>query len=124
MNETRSVLVVDNEPDQLAMMKEILERIGCTVETTDNPYEALQWVARETFDLMVIDLIMPEIDGTELCERIKRIRPGLCVFAYSGHGHLYDHDRLRRAGFDGTINKPATISEIAAALARSERKVG
>lgn len=122
MAEPRRILVVDNEPDQLAMMREILERVGCRVDTTDSPHEALRMVARETFDLLVVDLIMPEIDGTDLCERIKRIRPELCVFAFSGHGHLYDHHRLKRAGFDGRINKPATLQEIGTALAAVKAK--
>jgi response regulator of citrate/malate metabolism len=72
--------------------------------------------------LILIDLIMPEIDGTDLCEQIKQARPDVCVYAYSGHAHLYDPERLVRAGFDGAIGKPATIEEIKAALNRAGTK--
>jgi CheY-like chemotaxis protein len=116
MSTKGTVLVVDNESDQLTMMKEILGRIGYDARTTDRPRVALEMVETQAFELIIIDLIMSEIDGTELCEQIKRIRPSARVFAFSGHAHLYGADRLERAGFDGTINKPATMEEIEAAL--------
>ena len=111
-----TILVVDNEVDQLEMMKEILGRIGFDAKTTDNPQRALEMVEKQAFSLVIIDLIMSEIDGTELCERIKRIRPTVRVYAFSGHAHLYSPERLKRAGFDGTINKPATMQEINSAV--------
>lgn len=119
MAEKGTILVVDNESDQLEMMKEILGRIGFDARTTDNPQQALEMVKQQAFCLVLIDLIMPEIDGTELCEKIKRARPAVSVYAYSGHAHLYSNERLVRAGFDGTINKPATMQELQSALSRS-----
>jgi DNA-binding NtrC family response regulator len=89
MAEKGTILVVDNESDQLEMMKEILMRIGFDVKTTDNPQQALKMVENHAFRLIFVDLIMPEIDGTDLCEQIKQVRPEVCVYAYSGHAHLY-----------------------------------
>ena len=114
-----TILVVDNEVDQLEMMKGILERIGYETGITDNPIQALEMVKAKAFDLVFIDLIMPEVDGTDLCEQIKRIRPETGIYAYSGHAHLYSPDRLERVGFAGTINKPATIQEIKKALGQA-----
>ena len=119
MVEKGTILVIDNESDQLEMMQGILMRIGFDAYTTDNPQEALEMVKQEAFSLVFIDLIMPDIDGTELCEQIKRLRPAVSGYAYSGHAHLYSSKRLARAGFDGTINKPATMDELKAALSRS-----
>jgi DNA-binding NtrC family response regulator len=114
-----TILVVDNESDQLEMMKKILGRIGFDARTTDNPRQALQMVSQQSFNLVFIDLIMPDIDGTELCEQIKRIQPEAGIYAYSGHAHLYRPEQLKRAGFAGTINKPATMDEIKSAVSRS-----
>jgi len=119
MGSRDTILVVDNEFDQLEMMKEILERIGFNTLTTDDPLQAVKWVRKKSVGMVLIDLIMPDLDGTELCEQIKRLRPDIHVYAYSGHVHLYPPERLHRAGFDGTINKPATMEEIKAALRRS-----
>jgi CheY-like chemotaxis protein len=119
MAEKGTILVVDNESDQLEMMQEVLRRIGFDARTTDDPQQALKMVENHAFNLIFIDLIMSEIEGTELCEQIKRIRPDVCIYAYSGHTHLYDPERLARSGFDGAIGKPATIEEIKTALNRA-----
>jgi CheY-like chemotaxis protein len=119
MAEKGSILVVDNESDQLDMMQEVLGRIGFDAKTTDNPQQALDMVKHHAFSLIFIDLIMSEMDGTELCEQIKQVRSDACVYAFSGHAHLFSPERLARAGFDGAIGKPATIEEIKAALNRA-----
>ena len=119
MAEKGSILVVDNESDQLEMMREVLGRIGFDAKTTDIPQQALEMVENHAFRLIFIDLIMSEMDGTDLCEQIKQVRPGVCVYAFSGHAHLYSPERLERAGFDGAIGKPATMEEIKAALNRA-----
>ena len=119
MAEKGCILVVDNESDQLEMMQEVLGRIGFDAKTTDNPQQALKMAADHPFRLIFIDLIMSDIDGTDLCEQIKQVRPDACVYAFSGHAHLYSPERLARAGFDGAIGKPATMDEIKAALSRA-----
>ena len=98
------------------MMRGILEQIGYEVSTTDNPEQALTMVRSNVFDLVFIDLIMPDVDGTDLCEQIRQVLPEAGIYAYSGHAHLYRFDQLKRAGFTGTINKPATIQEIRNAI--------
>lgn len=116
MNENRTILVIDNEADQLALMQEILGRMGHRVDTADSPAAALEKVRREAFDVIFIDLIMPEADGTELCEEIRRLQPRCRIFAFSGHVQLYAPRQLTRAGFDGVLHKPASIEEIRTAL--------
>jgi CheY-like chemotaxis protein len=119
MAEKGSILVVDNESDQLEMMREVLGRIGFDAKTTDNPQQALAMVENHAFSLIFIDLIMSEMDGTDLCEQIKQVRPDVWIYAFSGHAHLYSPEQLERAGFDGAIGKPATMEEINAALNRA-----
>jgi CheY-like chemotaxis protein len=75
MSAKGTILVVDNESDQLDMMKRSSMRIGYDARTTDSPQQALEMVENQAFSLIIIDLIMPEIDGTELCEQIKQVRP-------------------------------------------------
>ena len=113
------ILVVDNETDQLEMVREILQRMGYEVRTTDNPQTAVEMARTVDFRVILIDLIMPEIDGTELCEEIKRVQPASAIYAYSGHAHLYSSEKLRRAGFQGTITKPATMNEIKKAIGQA-----
>jgi CheY-like chemotaxis protein len=116
MTAKETILVVDNESDQLIIMQEILERIGYEAKMAETPEDALKMVENEAFRAVFVDLIMPEIDGTELCEQIKAICPAVPVIAFSGHTHLYRAEQLERAGFDGSIRKPASIEEIKTVL--------
>jgi CheY-like chemotaxis protein len=60
MSAKGTILVVDNESDQLDMMKKILGRMGYVARITDNPRASLKMVAEQAFQLIIIDLIMPE----------------------------------------------------------------
>ena len=66
MNE--KILVVDDEPGQLALMEIILRRKGFTVMTAADAYRALAILAQDPPDLILLDVMMPGITGLELCQ--------------------------------------------------------
>ncbi len=101
--------MVDNEEDQGRLMYLILTKFGYTVTVVSSAEAALKNVDSESYQVILTDLIMPEMEGTELCERIKRIRPKIKVFAISGHAELYDN-KLAQCGFDGVIRKPINMN--------------
>jgi CheY-like chemotaxis protein len=111
MEETR-VLVVDNEKDLLSMMKTIIERLGPRVFLAHDAKTAMGTLRREAIAIVILDLIMPDMDGTDLCEKIKQEFPDTLVYAFSGHMDLFSHEKLVRVGFDGCIQKPLSISTI------------
>ncbi len=106
------ILIVDNEEDQRRLMSVILTQFGYTVKAVSSAETALKAIASESYQLIITDLIMPEMDGTELCEKIKRIRPGTKVYAISGHIELYDDNKLAKFGFDGIIDKPIGMNTL------------
>lgn len=106
------ILVVDNEEDQRRLMSDILTEFGYTVKTVSSAEAALKGMNSENYQLIITDLIMPGMDGTELCERIKSIRPDVKVYAISGHIELYDDNKLERLGFDGIIQKPVSMNTL------------
>ena len=116
MSTGEKILVIDNETDQLAMMREILGRLGYAVTTADTPEAAVALARQHPFDVILIDLIMPDIEGTELCEQIRQHLPDSRIIAFSGHIHLYSKEQLSRAGFDGMLRKPASIEELRTAI--------
>ncbi len=111
-----TVLVIDNEPDQVDIMSQILAKLGHKVVTAVSGTDALAVLEANRVDIVFLDLIMPDMDGTELCERIKMINPRAVVFAFSGHVSLYDPDKLKKVGFAGTISKPIDIGQIGRAI--------
>jgi CheY-like chemotaxis protein len=92
----------------------------------ESPWEALRRVANETFDLVITDLIMPDMDGTELCERIRKASPKTLIYAFSGYFDLFEPSKIERAGFDGHIDKPLQLDvfekQIKAAFAKGEAR--
>jgi CheY-like chemotaxis protein len=106
------ILVVDNEEDQRRLISVILTQFGYTVKAVSSAEIALKAIASEKYQLIITDLIMPEMEGTELCERIKRIRPDAKVYAISGHIGLYDDNKLAQFGFDGIIHKPIGMNTL------------
>jgi CheY-like chemotaxis protein len=108
----KKVLVVDNERDHLELMKQILEKIGYHVVLAEDAQNAIAMVSSQQIPVVITDLIMPDMEGTELCETIKRIRAATIVLAYSGHIRLFDPVRLERAGFKACIAKPISIEQV------------
>ncbi len=106
------ILVVDNEEDQRRLMSIILTEFGYAVKTVSSAEAALKGINSENYQLIITDLIMPGMDGTELCERIKSIRPDVKVYAISGHVDLYDDNILEKFGFDGIIKKPVSMNAL------------
>jgi two-component system cell cycle sensor histidine kinase/response regulator CckA len=90
------VLLVEDEEAILQLGREILERHGYTVLPTRSPTEALALAEGHTgpIDLLVTDVVMPEMNGRELQERISVIRPGLRTLFISG----YPADVIARHG--------------------------
>jgi len=83
------VLVVEDEPDVRRMAERILTKGGYSVIGTDRGLEAVEICERETqkIDLLLSDVIMPEMLGTELVDRVHALRPALPVVYMSGYSH-------------------------------------
>ncbi len=112
------VLVVDDEQDTLNLLKMILELNGYTVTTTVNSVTAVELAEEEQPDVILLDIMMPELDGFELCRMIRandviRRVPIIFVTAYE----LLDmEDRRSEAGADLVIYKPVNSESLSAAI--------
>jgi len=113
------VLVVDDYADSREMCAEYLEVCGFRVEQAADGAQALACVAAALPDVILMDLTLPDIDGTEVTRRIKADErtAGIKVIALTGHGSTGDHaDRARAAGCVSFLTKPchpdAMVDEI------------
>ena len=105
---SKKILVVDDEKSLREIMKIMLVKIGYDPEFAKNGEEALEILNREEFPLILMDLRLPDIDGDELCMRIKQRNPDTVVYAFSGHVIEGDFDQLEEMGFNGLLCKPVT----------------
>src|ERR1700685_2788693 len=84
----QTILVVDDEPDVRDSMKYVLDRAGYSVRTAESVVEALAEIARSPTDLVITDIIMPEINGVEAIESIRKALPSVRIIAISGGGNM------------------------------------
>ncbi|MFH0999567.1 MAG: response regulator, partial [Bacteroidota bacterium] len=68
---TPKILIVDDNPKNMQVLAGFLTESGYELEYSLNGMQALQWVGAEDFDLILLDIMMPEMDGFEVCEKIK-----------------------------------------------------
>ncbi len=68
-----TILIVDDVPKNIQVLGSILRPLGYNVEFATNGRQAIQWVRENNFDLVLLDIMMPEISGFEVCEEIRKI---------------------------------------------------
>ena len=84
-DKSETILIVDDEPALASLAKEIMESRGYRVYLTDSGKEALSIVSDKEIDLLITDVVMPEINGYELADKITKIKPKTKVLLVSGY---------------------------------------
>jgi len=120
---SKKILVVDDEKSIRDIMKITLVKLGYIAESAKNGKEALEISEKEDFPLILMDLRLPEIDGVELCERIREINPDAVIYAFSGGFTEVDSDQLEEMGFDGHLCKPVKIEVLERAIEGAFEKI-
>lgn len=126
----KKVLLVDDEQDILELLRYNLEREGIHVFTAVNGREALQKARQDPPDLAVLDIMMPGMDGVELCGELRRT-PGLehlLIAFLTARTEDYSHIAGYEAGADDYINKPVRpkvfVAKVQALLKRKGAQDG
>ncbi len=117
------VLVVDDEPKIVRALKVILRGAGYATQQAETKQEALDAVAVRPPDAMVLDLILPDGSGVEVCEEIRRWS-GLPIIVLSAVGDEREKVRALDAGADDYITKPFGTDELLARLRAALRRIG
>ncbi|PWH18464.1 MAG: DNA-binding response regulator [Anaerolineae bacterium] len=118
------ILYGDDDPDMQTLVRLILQRAGMQVDSASNGQEALDLWRRTHFDGVVLDVMMPVIDGLEICRRIRRLSQ-VPIILLTARGQEDEVVRGLEAGADDYVVKPIRQKEFLArlnvALKRGER---
>ena len=109
--ESISVLVVDDEPGIALLCNRVLSRAGYDVLSETNPRTAIELLQQKRFDLLVVDIRMPEVDGFDVISRAQMIQPDIAVLVMTGFGTVETAIRALRQGVDGLLLKPFQKSD-------------
>ena len=125
MSEKKKVLVVDDEPDFAAIVQTNLEKEGFEVEVAYNGVEGLEKVHASPPDAIVLDIMMPEMDGYAVCKKLKSDEkcadiPVILLTAVASHVTTtrYSHADGMSTEADDYIAKPASAEEITESIKR------
>jgi CheY-like chemotaxis protein len=111
------VLVVDDEPQIVDMLRELLVELGYAVETAANGIEALRLVPEFEPGVVLLDLQMPGMSGSQVLDRLRHERPGLPVVIVTGNTDVaVARSTLARGAFD-YLRKPFEFDALARVVA-------
>ncbi|MBN2055417.1 response regulator [bacterium] len=121
-------MVVEDDPDTLLLLTKLIQHIGGATVIASNGKDALLKLATEHPDILITDLVMPEMDGYQLCRQVRELEEfsHIPIIVISKHNDVRERVAALRSGADSFISKPVYASELVAvieALQRFERSV-
>lgn len=118
----KKILVVDDEPSVCAGIEYILKPAGYDVVQTYSGEDAVKKVEAEDYDLVLMDLVMPGLDGSDACAKIKSMKPYIRVLAISGSPTGQSLEKfLRSGGIELYLYKPFGKQELIEAVEKAFR---
>jgi DNA-binding NtrC family response regulator len=117
------VLAVDDEEVVCESIRRVLSGEGYDVETTTSPREGVEFLRRENFDLLLVDIKMPEMDGIEVLRRARDVSPETEVLIVTGYASIDTAVEAIKLGAFDYLEKPVSPPQLLVAAARAlERK--
>jgi DNA-binding NtrC family response regulator len=117
---SEKVLLVDDEKEFLDVMSERIEARGMEVTTADSAEAALSQVESGGFDAIVLDLMMPGMDGLETLKALKEKNPDIQVILLTGHATLEKGIEAMKLGALDFVEKPADLDKLTAIIKKAQ----
>jgi PAS domain S-box-containing protein len=114
------ILLVEDNPVNQRLAVKVLQKAGHDVQTANNGRIACELVAQQRFDVVLMDVQMPEMDGFAATAKIRarQDQPRLPIIAMTAHAMTGDRERCLAAGMDDYLTKPLKIEELSATITR------
>jgi len=111
-NNSPSILVVDDNPFNREMLGDILKSNGCVVDNANNGKEALDKISAKTYTIIIMDMLMPGLDGFETTKQIRKMGLKTPVIAHTSMSMKKDRRRCMEAGCDEFLPKPINTNSL------------
>jgi two-component system aerobic respiration control sensor histidine kinase ArcB len=120
-----NVLLVEDSPIVQLAHQRYLEGLGCSVEVAENGQKALEMASNNCYDMVFMDMGLPDINGAEVIRRLRQPEIGLNnapIIAVTGYNRAEDRYVLLEAGANDILIKPITIMDLQRVIERFRRK--
>lgn len=122
MTERINVLVVDDEPPFRKVLQTSLHARGFSVDQAGSGEQAIEMLAKRTFQLILLDINMPGMGGVEACRRVRALMPHIGIVMVTVRDAEHDIVQTLEAGADDYITKPFRFGELVARLRAVHRR--
>ena len=112
MQTKASILIVDDDQSTRRTLEIVFRRQGYAVETASTGREALQMAEGTTFDIALLDLRLPDMDGIELLRPLKALHPQMDLIIGTGYGSMHSAVRALNDGASAYITKPVDMDQV------------
>ncbi len=117
-----NLLLIDDDDDFRGIVARRFLRRGHEVNHSGSPLEALSWIERQSFDVIVLDISMPEMDGVTALAQIKKLAPETQVIMLTGQATLETAVRAMKLGAYDYLTKPCELAELEMHVQRAAEK--
>lgn len=117
-NKVEILLVEDNKVNQLMICK-ILTKMGFTCEIAENGEEAVSKVKTKDYDLIIMDIMMPIMDGFEASKIISKLQPNIPIIALTALSEDYNQEKFKESKIKTVLNKPIDVDELCKTINQS-----
>jgi CheY-like chemotaxis protein len=115
------VLIVDDEPDGRTLVARILEERGAKPTCASSAAQGLEYLQKDSFDILLSDIGLPEMDGYEFLRRVRLLDPSgagrIPAIAITAYARTEDRQRSLLAGYQMHLSKPIEAGELVAGMA-------
>jgi CheY-like chemotaxis protein len=117
---------VDDNQTNRKLGKKILERLGYAADLSNDGAQAVEAARSCAYDLILMDVEMPVLDGLGACRALKQELADKCprIVALTANAITGDRERYLAAGFDGYLSKPLNVEELRLLLIRTNLEIG
>ncbi|MGE6630189.1 response regulator transcription factor [Bacillus sp. NPDC077027] len=122
MKEKMHILIVDDELDMLELIRSFLKKQGFGTSVASNGPDALGILRKEPIDLVVLDIMMPNMDGFEVCKEMRKFTE-IPILFLTARSHEEDRIKGLEIGADDYIMKPFSLRELSARIETTLRRI-
>lgn len=122
MGRRARILVVDDDVGIRKTLSKVLEKEGYLVEAVENGKQAIKASSGRFFNVTVVDIRLPDMEGTELLDKLKETEPRMVKIVVTGYPSLKNAIEAVNKGIDGYVLKPFDVSELLAMIRKHLKK--
>ena len=108
----KKLLIVDDDTGVLEFLREFFDIQGFIVRAAPRGSEALKILQNESYNVIILDITMPDMSGIDLCKKIRKEKLDVYIIGFSGLIEMYDSEVLKKIGFNACYRKPAQLSTL------------